>query len=736
MRIRKIFITFSVVCFVSVGLHAQSIEVIPSKTGLDLAFDHVVRMSGGFPYSDKANSDTLITTDHDNFSFGTSERSIDVSIKRSHPGNSIGIFLNPQGYDPVSHNEFIGFFFTSIPGYKQGVTFYRYKPWNAWTKPKKVHSPGDLESWDNQCFYWQYEDGLYGAAVPLSHNGYRATLGSENGKFGSKAYAYVDGYSNEPVPAMVIAFDTDPYKLLTEIYGTAMTFMGTPENIVSKKKFPEQLEYLGWCTWNASSNGTNLNEQTVIRGVESFTKNNFPLGWVLIDDGWFDHNGQRLRSFRPDAAKFPNGFAPMINTLKKQYNLKHVGVWHALNGYWNGIDPDSPLGKRYASQLFSWSQRERPDIANAPLVTYHFIKPGSDSLKSFYRNFHRYLKSEGFSFVKVDNQLVVERMSVNNYPINTLAKTMHEAMNASVQENFNNGIINCMDMTADAYFNFGTTAVGRSVEDYFPYQEDETYNLQKGNAAAHVLQGVYNNLYFSQMVFPDLDMFQSHNPNGEFHAIARAINNGPIYVTDNPGDQNFEILNKLVLDNGKILRSQTPLLPTEDCLFQVQDKKPFKAFSLSNGVGLLGIWNCADAEEVTGKFSAIDIEGLKGDQFVLYDFLTGKLSIVDKNDEFPVTLGRLKYQLYYFAPLEQGIAVLGLVNKYNAAAAIETYKISEDEVNIILKGGGTLAVYLSSEPKKIKAGTKTIKEFDFENGLLTVDVSEEKSGTIAIKITR
>jgi raffinose synthase len=61
------------------------------------------------------------------------------------------------------------------------------------------------------------------------------------------------------------------------------------------------------------------------------------------------------------------------------------------------------------------------------------------------------------------------------------------ALNKSLAENFDNTVINCMDMTADAYLNFGTTSVGRAVEDYFPFEEEENYNLQKGNAAAHVL---------------------------------------------------------------------------------------------------------------------------------------------------------------------------------------------------------------------------------------------------------
>ena len=272
---------------------------------------------------------------------------------------------------------------------------------------------------------------------------------------------------------------------------------------------PEPLQYIGWCTWNSSNLGKDLNEEHILEGVKTFTDKKFPLGWVLVDDGWFQNEHSQLQSLKPNPQKFPNGFKPMVQKLKTQYGVKYAGVWQALDGYWNGIDPNSSLGKEYKDQLFSWRQRERVDDPNSPVATYYFIKPEGDNLFRFYDCWHQYFKSEGFDFVKVDNQLVAERLAVNNYPLFDLADKMHKALYQSVNKNFKGAVLNCMDMTADAYLNFGTSATARTVEDYFPYEEEEKYNLQKGNAAAHVLQAIYNSLYFSQMVFTDYDMFQS-----------------------------------------------------------------------------------------------------------------------------------------------------------------------------------------------------------------------------------
>ncbi|MCI18628.1 putative galactinol-sucrose galactosyltransferase 2-like, partial [Trifolium medium] len=59
----------------------------------------------------------------------------------------------------------------------------------------------------------------------------------------------------------------------------------------------------------------------------------------------------------------------------------------------------------------------------------------------------------------------------------------------------------------------------------------------------------------------------SLHPAAEYHAAARAISGGPIYVSDKPGRHNFDLLKKLVLPDGSVLRAQLPARPTLDSLF-------------------------------------------------------------------------------------------------------------------------------------------------------------------------
>jgi len=634
----------------------------------------------------------------------------------------------------IKADTILGMSFKNPSYFNQGMAIWRYKPWNSWTMPLKINSVNDLPADDIQFYYWQYKDGVYGAAVPLSGKGFRTTIGRKNDEWGSRLMSIGPNPGIDSLYTLAVAFGKNPFELFDRIYRVSLQSMEKGENLRVKKTFPEPFNYIGWCTWNASDNGKNLNESLLLKAAKSFKDKKFPLGWILVDDGWFQSRGGQLQSLLPDQHKFPNGFKPVIDKLKKDYGIKYVGVWHALNWLWNGIDPDSPLGKSFNGSLFSWQQKERPDVENAPLKKYYFIKPGNGSINLFYDNWHKYFKQQGFDFVKVDNQLVTEKMALNNFPLFTLSDSIHKALYHSANKYFDGAVINCMGMTAEAYLNFGTSAVARSVEDYFPYKPGENYNLKKGNAAAHVVQAVYNSIYFGQMVYPDFDLFQSHNPNAVYHAIARAINNGPVYITDNIGKQNLRVLWPLIYKDGKIIKSETPLLPTEDCLFQLQENKPFKAFSKVRNAGLLGVWNAADADSVKGYIKAGDINNIKGDQFIIYEYFSKTHKITDLQTSIPVKLGRMAYRLYYIIPIEDGFAPLGLIQKYNAPATILKIEKENRQINISLHEGGAFEAYCAEKPILIAVNGKRINEFEYKNGILHVDIPDIKNPLLTINL--
>lgn len=691
---------------------------------LNLSYGGKTRVAGGYPVIDnKELSFSKAIMQQNNVMFVANKSILKINTIKSESHQIVSFFLSPNESEPQKGKNFLGICFDSLPGMIQGITFYRYDPW---TEQLRIHHVQEMKPDKIQFFYWQYADGMYGAAMPLSGKGYRTTLGQEAGKLVSKSISYFDKMSESQIPQIAIGFGKDPYELFAALYKAGLQVLGKSNNLRINKRFPKIFDGIGWCSWNGSDFGGKLNEDFLLQAAKSFHQAGFPLKWILIDDGWLDETNGQLNSFHPNKTKFPDGFLPMVRKLKKDYQIADVGIWHTLDGYWRGINPNSPLGKEYENDLIPWGK------AN------YFISPNSDALMKFYDNFYSYLKTEEISFVKVDNQVVTEDMAVNNFPIFKGAEKYHEALNASASKYFNNAFINCMDMTPDAYLNFGNTAVARAEEDYFPIESkdinDQNHQTRLKKAANHIEQAIYNSLYFSQMIYPDFDMFESAKPDSTYQAIARAINDGPIYVTDKINEHNFNVLFPLVYSNGTILRPTQSLLPTEDCLFQLQDSKPFKAFSMDGTIGLLGVWNISNVDSVTGTISPSDIHGIKGNRFAIYEYFSKKLCFATKEQKIPITLSQPPYRLYYILPLTAGNAIIGLINKYNAPAAIISSKITANTIYATLYEGGAFAAATRSKPKEVLVNGKTIA-FHYADNLLTVNVpTNNHQKNIPIKI--
>ncbi len=612
-----------------------------------------------------------------------------------------------------------GLRFAEVPGFRQGVAFWRYAPWKAWTKPMAMTAAGDLKPDDVQCAYWQYDDGTYGAALALGGGGFRATLGGKDGALVTVCRSLGPAVTDRLLPQLAIGFGDDLHDVLAAVAEDAMTALGTPENLRIRKTLPGALTWLGWNTWNASNLGHDLSADWVVAQVDLIRAAGAPIGTVVLDDGHFQARDSRLQSWAPDPAKFPGGFKPVVDTLKRR-GLKHVGLWHAFDACWNGIDPDSALGQGLKEKLFTWSEPAAP--GDGARKIYSFLKPDPAILDPYFDAYHSGLAAAGITLIKVDNQLVAERMAGGNYPVWDLAKAVHGAINAGAKKHFDNAIINCMDMTNDAFLNFGGTPVARSVEDYFPFKPGEGYDLQQGNAAAHVLQAMYNALYFGEFVFPDFDMFESTNPNAALHAVVRAANCAPIYITDKAGQHDVALLKALVDAEGRTLRADTPLRPVADCLFQLQAPKLFKASSRTGEGALLLLANLADADTVDGAWRVSDITGLAEVDYAVWSKAGDVLSRPAFDQVAPATLKRFGHDLVHVAPIVDGAAVIGLKDKLNGLAAIGDIRRQAGSLGLAARDGGTLLLWRDTAPKAVTIDGK-VASFQFADHRLEIVLS-------------
>ena len=173
-----------------------------------------------------------------------------------------------------------------------------------------------------------------------------------------------------------------------------------------------------------------------------------------------------------------------------------------------------------------------------------------------------------------------------------LARLYTEAMEDSVMKCFpaENGAVNCINCmchSTENLYRYKTTSVARAADDFYP-QRPESHTV-------HLVNVAYNSLFIGEICLPDWDMFHSLHESAGLHAAARAVGGCPVYVSDAPGQHDSELLRKLVLPDGSVLRAKLPGRPTRDCLFAKVGSDGTSALKIWNqnpcGAGVVGTFN-------------------------------------------------------------------------------------------------------------------------------------------------
>ena len=326
---------------------------------------------------------------------------------------------------------------------------------------------------------------------------------------------------------------------------------------------PAWHERLGWCTWNAFYQ--DVDEAKVTAGLEAWERAGLVPKTLILDDGWLDvrrfsdaeqNPGVRvnlaLRSFDADPAKFPGGLGPMIRRVKERFGVERVGVWHTLMGHWCGVDPESDLGRRYGVRAVT---ARDTGMFVLPVVPDRGAVP-ADRISGFFHDWHARLASQGVDFVKVDNGGSLVELCGPEEEQGFVA-AYHAAVRASAAEHFGpGGLLPCMSMVpaaADAPDPGRSVFAFRNSDDFYP---DKVHSHRQ-----HVRDNAANALWTSGFARPDWDMFYSRHPWAGYHAAARAVSGGPVYVSDRVGESDPTLIRRLLDGDGRALVFDGPTEP-------------------------------------------------------------------------------------------------------------------------------------------------------------------------------
>lgn len=547
--------------------------------------------------------------------------------------------------------------------------------------------------------------------LPTCDDTYKTVLfGWEKG-FEFHVYSNCDGLvACENQLAFVYGEGTDPFEVMHRCAKAAATLLHNGLRMREERRMPPVLEYLGWCSWDALQ--IRVSHEGLLKKAKELREKQVPIRFAIIDDMWADcpdlndipedasfgdmvrtmHN-TKMRSFEGDPKRFPQGMQAAISDLKKE-GIPYVGIWFPTTGYWDGFTSDgeasewSDLLTVATGDSLSRSGKERLVVA-----------PETDKAFALYDIFCSRIRNWGADFVKIDNQGFLAKNYQNQTAIGQAARALQTAIDGAVGANFDGALINCMGMPSECMFNRRVSAVSRCSDDFQP-ESREWF-------AKNILQCAYNGLLQGQYYINDWDMWWTDDEQAIKNSLCRAISGGPIYVSDQLGRTNPDILRPLILRDGRILRPDQSAVPSADCLIgdPTQSTRPFKLQNRVAENGLVAAFNIhAENQAVTGTVSPADA-GLRPGTYAYYEYFTGEAGILEAGETLPLSLANNDvFCLYTFVPYTEGqAAVMGRLDKFIGIRAVTDVSAK----GFCLSEGGKVGV-ISREPLSLATERETL----------------------------
>ncbi|XP_058072563.1 probable galactinol--sucrose galactosyltransferase 2 isoform X2 [Magnolia sinica] len=691
------------------------------------------------------------------------------------PGSGVGLvagaFIGATESDSKSLHVF-------PMGTLEGLRFMCCFRFKLWWMTQRMGTCGNEVPLETQFMLIESKDGtegvdddgeastIYTVFLPLLEGHFRAALqGNERNEIEiclESGDAAVQ--TNQGMYLVYIHAGTNPFEVITQAVKAVEKHLQTFLHL-EKKKLPSFVDWFGWCTWDAFY--TDVTAEGVDEGLKRFA--NRLTG--IKENSKFQKNGR-------NDDQVP-GLKLVVDEAKQQHNVKYVYVWHALAGYWGGVKPAASGMEHYDSALAypvssPGVMGNQPDLVMESLTVHGLGLVHPKKVYNFYNELHAYLASCGIDGVKVDSQNIIETLGAGHGGRVALTRSYIQALEASVSRNFpDNGCIACMCHNTDGIYSAKQTAIVRASDDFYP-RDPASHTI-------HISSVAYNTLFLGEFMQPDWDMFHSLHPAAEYHGAARAVGGCPIYVSDKPGNHNFELLKKLVLPDGSVLRAQLPGRPTRDSLFADPARDGtslLKVWNVNKCSGMVGVFNCQGAGwckvakktlihdtapgTLTGTVRARDVDLINqvagqdwNGQVVVYAHRSGEVVRLPKGATLPVTLNVLEYELFHICPLKEitsniSFASIGLLDMFNASGAVDQCDIRMEStasepfdgevaselsnalsdsrspmatVAISVRGCGRFGAYSSQRPLICTVDSvKTEFNYDSATGLVTLTI--------------
>jgi hypothetical protein len=500
------------------------------------------------------------------------------------------------------------------------------------------------------------------------------------------------------------------YGASSEVSANTNEIKSLTDSEVKPEWLEEWYDGLTYCTWNGL--GQNLTAEKIEDALESLKKNGITITNLIIDDNWqslaegptqFQRGWSR---FEANSKGFPDGMKATTTFLRQKFsNLNHIAVWHAILGYWGGIDPNGEIAKTYKTRVVE----KESGVAGGKFTV---VDP-SDA-KRMYDDFYKFLSSSGIDSVKTDAQFFLDLL-LHAPDRRQMMLEYQDAWTIAHLRHFSSRAISCMSQFPQSLFHTQLPQnkprlLVRNSDDFFPEVE--------ASHAWHIFCNAHNSIFTQHLnALPDWDMFQTSHDWASFHAAARCVSGGPIYFTDKPGEHDIKLIRQMTAQTP---RGKTVILRPHRIGKAMDCYNAYDAMALlkvgtfvgmqQKGSGILGLFNVS--KQVLKEFVHLsDIPGAEKGEYVVDSFYSGDMSgpiSCEAPAAAHVTLGPRGWDIltayavhrFKLGSKEVQVAVLGLLDKMTGAAAVtnsDLFVASNGRLRIwtSLKALGTMGLWLS-----------------------------------------
>ncbi|KAK0737328.1 raffinose synthase or seed imbibition protein Sip1-domain-containing protein [Apiosordaria backusii] len=495
------------------------------------------------------------------------------------------------------------------------------------------------------------------------------------------------------------------------------------QNTDEATRLQDWYDGFAYCTWNGL--GQYLSPSKIFDALTNLHERGVRLSSLIIDDNWQSVQLEPGKSdfyrqwydFEANKEHFPGGLKELVTNIRSRFPyIQFIAVWHGIFGHWGGIAPDGNIAKAYTTRTFM--RREGIFLGGGTLTAVE----GADA-ERLYDDFYRFLAGAGVDGVKVDTQSFLDYPEHANDRL-ALTTAYQNAWRLASLKYFGGRAIACMaQIPQTVFYSFLRDDLPKPMvrvsDDFFP--DDPSSH------SWHVFCNAHNALLMQHFsLLPDWDMFQTSHQFSRFHAAARCVSGGPIYITDVPGEHDIDLIEQMTakVPNGRLVVLRTEQLGRTVEMYSGHSEAQFLQISAKHQEAVVtAIFNLLG--EPRRKLISLGCLHPNPVDETLYLFRVHSSGRVFRHDassqdaELAIMELHLeghdcdiitKYPVHRFQKTD--VAVLGLLGKMAAAAAVlsATYTVlqetSEMQVEIHLRALGMLGVYVLANGRPLSSPVK------------------------------